>query len=182
MRQYSWQYSSQYNYRFVFNVDFPKLMVNVSPRTTFNNLIWFSLKRKCCEFLWSIHLFEVLGTSLDNLITKLEDPSQLDAALSAVKLFNKDPDFYSGYAKNFIMKSVKKGSDNDPRVGYIKQASKLVSSLESVLEGGDALMNEKSTSAEAVARVKKAQALIAKFIEESGTKDERFDAFIASHK
>jgi len=123
-----------------------------------------------------------LGTSLDNLITKLEDPSQLDAALTAVKLFNKDPDFYSGYAKNFIMKSVKKGSDNDPRVGYIKQASKLVSSLESVLEGGDALMNEKSTSAEAVARVKKAQALIAKFIEESGTKDERFDAFIASHK
>mmetsp|Transcript_10166 Transcript_10166/g.29885 ORF Transcript_10166/g.29885 Transcript_10166/m.29885 type:complete len:203 (-) Transcript_10166:302-910(-) len=124
-----------------------------------------------------------LGASLDKLIGKLEDPTQLESALSGVKAFNKDPTFYSGYAKNFIMKSVKKGSDRDARVGYIKQASTLIGSLETVLEGGDALMNEKSTSAEAVARVKKAQALIAKFIEESGVEqDEKLSAFVASHK
>mmetsp|Transcript_11359 Transcript_11359/g.24064 ORF Transcript_11359/g.24064 Transcript_11359/m.24064 type:complete len:206 (-) Transcript_11359:385-1002(-) len=123
-----------------------------------------------------------LGTSLDKLIVKLEDPTQIESALAGVKLFNKDPTFYSSYAKNFVMKSVKKGSDSDPRVGYIKQASTLIGSLESVLEGGDALMNEKSTTAEAVARVKKAQTLISKFIEECGVQDDKLAAFVASHK
>lgn len=131
----------------------------------------------------SVLFHTVLGASLDKLVAKLEDPDQLESALSGVKAFNKEPTFYTGYAKNFIMKTVKKGSDRDPRVGYIKQASTLIGSLETVLEGGDALMNEKSTSAEAVARVKKAQALIAKFIEESGVEqDEKLSAFVASHK
>ena len=75
-----------------------------------------------------------------------------------------------------------KGSDSDARVGYIKQASTLISSLESVLEGGDALMNEKSTSEEAVKRVRKAQALISLFIEESGVREEKLAAYCASHK
>jgi hypothetical protein len=66
-------------------------------------------------------LSKVLGTSLDRLSAKVKDPDQLEAALSGVKQFNKDPNFYTGYAKNFIMKSVKKGSDSDPRVGYIRQ-------------------------------------------------------------
>lgn len=64
-----------------------------------------------------------LGVSLDRLIMKLKDPDQLEAALSGVQQFNKNPNFYTGYAKNFIMKTVKKGSDSDPRVGYIKQVS-----------------------------------------------------------
>jgi hypothetical protein len=54
--------------------------------------------------------------------------------------------------------------------------------LESVLSGGDALMNEKSTSEEAVKRIKKAQALIGKFIEESGVKDDKLAAFVSAHK
>ncbi len=151
--------------------------------------------------------------SLERLTAKLKDPDQLEAALSGVKQFNKQPDFYNGYAKNFIMKTVKKGSDSDPRVGYIRQvsqgkilrkqmlgsleqqswyflptissffqASTLISSLESVLSGGDALMNEKSTSDEAVKRIRKAQGLIAKFIAESGVEDEKLATFVASHK
>lgn len=67
-----------------------------------------------------------LGASLDKLADKLASPDQIDSALDAVRLFNKDPNFYPGYAKNYIMKSVKKGSDADPRVGYIKQVSTLV--------------------------------------------------------
>jgi hypothetical protein len=58
---------------------------------------------------------------LERLSTKVKDPDQLEAALSGVKQFNKQPNFYTEYAKNFIMKSVKKGSDSDPRVGYIRQ-------------------------------------------------------------
>ena len=125
----------------------------------------------------------VLGASLDKLVAKLEDPTQIGSALSGVKAFNKEPTFYTGYAKNFILKTVKKGADSDPRVGYIKQASTLIGSIEGVLEGGDALMNEKSTSKEAIARVKKAQALIAKFIEECGVEqDEKLSAYVSSHK
>lgn len=123
-----------------------------------------------------------LGASLDKLVTKLEDPSQLESALSGVKAFNKDPTFYNGYAKNFILKTVKKNADNDPRVGYIKQASTLISSIEGVLAGGDALMNEKTTTKEAVARVKKAQSLIGKFIAECGIQDEKLASFVNAHK
>jgi hypothetical protein len=62
-----------------------------------------------------------LGASLDKLVDKLSNPDTVEAGLDAVRLFNKDPDFYPGYAKNFILKTVKKGADSDPRVGYIKQ-------------------------------------------------------------
>lgn len=65
----------------------------------------------------------LLGVSLDRLTKKVQDPDQLEVALTGVKEFNKNPNFYTGYAKNFIMKTVKKGSDSDPRVGYIKQVS-----------------------------------------------------------
>lgn len=64
-----------------------------------------------------------LGASLDKLADKLSNPDTIEAALDSVRLFNKDPTFYSGYAKNYIQKSVKKGADSDPRVGYIKQVS-----------------------------------------------------------
>lgn len=126
-------------------------------------------------------LLSVLGTSLDKLVEKLES-GQTEAALSGVKLFNKDPSFYNGYARNFILKSVKNNADADPRVGYIKQASTLIGSLEGVLTGGDALMNEKSTSAEALARVKKAQMLIGKFIAECGIEDPKLAAYVSAHK
>jgi hypothetical protein len=62
-----------------------------------------------------------LGASLDKLVAKLENPDTVEAALEGVRLFNKDPDFYTGYARNFILKEIKKGTDQDPRVGYIKQ-------------------------------------------------------------
>lgn len=122
-----------------------------------------------------------LGTSLDKLVEKLES-NQIEAALTGVKAFNKEPTFYSGYARNFILKTVKKNADADPRVGYIKQASTLIGSLEGVLTGGDALMNESNTTKEAVARVKKAQALIAKFIDECGVQDEKLAAYVNAHK
>lgn len=62
-----------------------------------------------------------LGASLDKLVDKLANPDTLEAGLDGVRMFNKDPDFYPGYAKNFISKTVKKSADADPRVGYIKQ-------------------------------------------------------------
>lgn len=123
-----------------------------------------------------------LGASLDKLISKLETPDQLELALSGVKAFNKEPTFYSAYAQNFIKKTVKNNSDSDPRVGYIKQASTLIGSLQNLLEGGDALMNEKTVSAEAIKRVQKAQSLISKFIEESGVQDVNLAAYVSSHK
>lgn len=60
---------------------------------------------------------------MDKLISKLENPDQVGLALDGVKQFNKDPTFYSIYARNFVKKSVKNNSDADPRVGYIKQVS-----------------------------------------------------------
>ena len=61
------------------------------------------------------------------------------------------------------------------------QACTLVGSVETLLAGGAAL-SEKSDVEEAIKRVKKAQALIAKFIEESGVTDEKLSAYVASHK
>jgi hypothetical protein len=63
-----------------------------------------------------------------------------------------------------------------------RQASTLISSLEAVLSGGDALMNEKSTSDEAMKRIQKAQALIGKFIAECGVQDDKLAAYVAAHK
>jgi hypothetical protein len=119
---------------------------------------------------------------LDRLAEKVKDPAQLEAALSGVKTFNKQPNFYTGYAKNFLMKSMKTGSDSDPRLGYIRQASTLIGSLEGVLSGGDALMNEKTTSEEALKRIQKAQGLISKFIAESGVQDEKLSQYLSTHK
>lgn len=64
-----------------------------------------------------------LGASLDKLVAKLGNPDTVETALDGVRMFNKDPNFYPGYAKNFILKSIKKGGDSDVRVGYIKQVS-----------------------------------------------------------
>ena len=69
---------------------------------------------------------KVLGASLDKLITKLENPDTVGLALDGAKQFNKDPNFYSTYARNFVKKSVRNNSDADPRVGYIKQVSSYI--------------------------------------------------------
>jgi hypothetical protein len=66
-------------------------------------------------------------------------------------------------------------------VVFFLQACTLVGSVETVAAGGAALM-DKAAVAESVSRVKKAQALIAKFLAESGVKDEKVDAYIATHK
>mmetsp|Transcript_44294 Transcript_44294/g.134925 ORF Transcript_44294/g.134925 Transcript_44294/m.134925 type:complete len:165 (-) Transcript_44294:597-1091(-) len=63
----------------------------------------------------------VLGVTLDRLAAKCGDESQWDAARSGLIEFNKDKNFYTGYAKNYISKSVKKNAEGDPRVGYIKE-------------------------------------------------------------
>jgi hypothetical protein len=38
-------------------------------------------------------------------------------------MFNRDPSFYTGYARNYISKSVLNNADGDVRVGYIRQVS-----------------------------------------------------------
>jgi hypothetical protein len=43
-------------------------------------------------------------------------------------------------------------------------------------------MNEKTTSAEAVKRIQKAQSLIVRFVAECGVEDENLASFVSSHK
>ena len=54
-------------------------------------------------------------------------------------------------------------------------------SIETVAAGGGALADKKAID-ESISRVRKAQALIGKFLAESGVKDEKIDAYIAKHK
>jgi hypothetical protein len=62
-----------------------------------------------------------LGVTLD----RLKDSVQNDQgkALAGLVAFNREPDFYSGYARNYISKSVKNNADGDSRVGKIRQVS-----------------------------------------------------------
>lgn len=121
-----------------------------------------------------------LGLSLDKLKEKCADPDQSEAALVGLRSFNRDPNFYTGYSRNFISKTVKNNADGDSRVGYIRQASSVVGSIEELLEGRQGLYGA-DASKEAVARVEKAQTLIAKFIAECGVKDDRFASYLAAH-
>jgi len=120
------------------------------------------------------------GISLDSLATKVADPNQFESALEGIRVFNRDKNFYSGYARNFISKSVKKNAEADPRVGYVKQACNSISSLQELLEGRQGLEG-KAAADEAVKRVRRAQELLALFIKESGVEDERLAAFVAAH-
>mmetsp|Transcript_24801 Transcript_24801/g.37695 ORF Transcript_24801/g.37695 Transcript_24801/m.37695 type:complete len:203 (-) Transcript_24801:231-839(-) len=122
-----------------------------------------------------------LGTSLDNLVKKLSDESTVESGLDGVRMFNRDPNFYTGYAKNYISKSILRRADEDPRVGYIRSASTLIGSIESLLQGGAGLV-EKDASKEAVKRVEKAQGYIAKFLAESGVEGNAdVDAYVKKH-
>uniref|UniRef100_A0A7S1ZYX6 Uncharacterized protein n=1 Tax=Trieres chinensis TaxID=1514140 RepID=A0A7S1ZYX6_TRICV len=121
-----------------------------------------------------------LGVSLDKLLEKVSDPDKFDAALDGLVAFNRDPDFFVGYARNFIGKVVKNNAIADPRNGYIRQASNLIGSCQGLLEGREGLTG-KAASDEAVKRVKEAQNLVAKFLAESGVEDEKVQAFVAAH-
>jgi hypothetical protein len=44
------------------------------------------------------------------------------------------------------------------------------------------ILADSGATEEAIKRVRQAQSLIGKFLEECGVKDEKFDAFIAAHK
>ena len=50
------------------------------------------------------------------------------------------------------------------------------------MAAGGAALVDKAAIDESISRVKKAQALIGKFLAESGVKDEKVDAYIATHK
>jgi len=66
-----------------------------------------------------------LGMSLDRLNDKVSDPDKWGGALEGLRAFNRDPNFYNGYARNYISKSVKNNADGDDRVGYIRQVRRL---------------------------------------------------------
>jgi len=121
-----------------------------------------------------------LGVSLDRLKEKVSSEDQWEAALVGIRSFNKDSNFYTGYARNFISKTVKNNAEGDVRVGYIRQASSTIGSLQELLEGRQGLYGN-DASKEAVARVEKSQALIGKFLAGSGVEEDKFTAYIAAH-
>mmetsp|Transcript_40782 Transcript_40782/g.46336 ORF Transcript_40782/g.46336 Transcript_40782/m.46336 type:complete len:211 (+) Transcript_40782:100-732(+) len=128
-----------------------------------------------------LQLIYQLGLSLDNLVKKFSEEATIEAGLDGVRSFNKSPSFYSGYAKNFISKSVTNNADGDPRIGYIRSASTLIGSTETLLQGG-AVLVEKDARQEAVRRITKAQAFIGKFLAESGVENnEDIKAFVKKH-
>jgi len=122
----------------------------------------------------------MLGVSLDRLAAKIENPDTTEAALTAIRLFNKDINFYPGYARNYISKSVLNNADGDVRVGYVKQACTLIGSTQAILEGGTGMVEKEATD-DSVKRIKKAQSLIAKFLAESGVETEETKAFVKAH-
>jgi hypothetical protein len=69
------------------------------------------------------------GASLDRLVDKISNQDTVEAGLEGVRMFNRDSNFYTGYAKNFVLKIIGKGADSDPRVGYVKNVSIQYSSL-----------------------------------------------------
>ena len=124
-----------------------------------------------------------LGKGLEKLEAKVSsgDDEQLGKALDGLRAFNKDPNFYPGFAKNYISKVVKRSAADDERIGYVKEAATLVSSCEGLLRGEEAGLSGADAAREATTRVKKAESLIAKFLAESGVEDERVAAYVAAH-
>lgn len=85
------------------------------------------------------------GYSLDNLVKKLSDEATVGEALNGLVVFNRDKNFYTGYARNFVSKSVKNNADGDARVGAVRQASSLVSSCQELLEGRQGLLGKEAS-------------------------------------
>jgi hypothetical protein len=121
-----------------------------------------------------------LGVTLD----RLKDSVQNDQgkALAGLVAFNREPDFYSGYARNYISKSVKNNADGDSRVGKIRQACGVISSCQGLLEGREGIEVPGPAGTEAVKRVTKAQSLIGQFLTDSGVTDERITEYVAKHQ
>jgi len=129
----------------------------------------------------SVKQIYILGMTLDSLGQKVADPETFEDALVGLRAFNRDATFYPNYARNFISKSVKNNADGDSRVGYIREAAQVIGSCQELLEGRQGLEG-KTAAKEAVVRVKKSQALIAKFLAKSGVEgDEKINAFVKSH-
>eukprot|EP00563_Minutocellus_polymorphus_P000449 CAMPEP_0181035242 /NCGR_PEP_ID=MMETSP1070-20121207/8222_1 /TAXON_ID=265543 /ORGANISM="Minutocellus polymorphus, Strain NH13" /LENGTH=210 /DNA_ID=CAMNT_0023112795 /DNA_START=41 /DNA_END=673 /DNA_ORIENTATION=+ len=124
-----------------------------------------------------------LGKGLEKLEAKVSsgDDEQLSKALDGLRAFNKDSNFYPGFAKNYISKVVRRGAADDERIGYVKEAATLVGSCEGLLRGEEDGLSGAGAAKEATTRVKKAQSLIAKFLAESGVEDERVAAYVAAH-
>ena len=124
-----------------------------------------------------------LGKGLEKLEAKVSsgDDEQLGKALDGLRAFNKDPNFYPGFAKNYISKVVKRSAAADERIGYVKEAATLVSSCEVLLRGEEDGLSGAEAAKEATTRVKKAESLIAKFLADSGVEDERVAAYVAAH-
>lgn len=107
-----------------------------------------------------------------------------DKALEGLRAWNKDPTFYTGYAKNYISKLVKRGAVDDARVGYIRDASSLISGCQELLEERVEGFTGKAAGEEAAKRIKEAQKLIGKFLAESGVEGEGADkiaAYVKAH-
>ena len=64
-----------------------------------------------------------LSLSLDRLAAKVSNPDEFETALAGLRQFNKDPNFYPVYARNFVSKSVSNNAEADPRVGYVRQVN-----------------------------------------------------------
>lgn len=75
---------------------------------------------------------------------------------------------------------MKRGADEDARIGYIKEASALIGSCEALLRGEEGLAGADAAK-EASSRIEKAQSLIAKFLAESGVEDDRVKEFVVAH-
>lgn len=124
-----------------------------------------------------------LGKGLEKLEAKVSsgDDEQLSKALDGLRAFNKDPNFYPGFSKNFISKIVMRGAADDARIGYVREAATLVGSCEGLLRGEEDGLSGAGAAKEATARVRKAESLIGKFLAESGVEDERVAAYVAAH-
>ena len=85
-----------------------------------------------------------LGYSLDKLVEKLSDEATVGEALTGLVAFNRDGNFYTTYARNFVGKSVKNNANGDPRVGNMRQASSLISSCQELLEGRQGLLGKEA--------------------------------------
>ena len=121
-----------------------------------------------------------LGASLDNLEKKVSNPDSFEAALEGIRAFNRDKSFYPGYARNFVGKTVKNNAEGDPKVGYVREATNVISSLQELLEGREGSTGAEA-SKEAVKRVKKAEQLISRFLKESGVEDEKVAGYVKAH-
>mmetsp|Transcript_46525 Transcript_46525/g.68774 ORF Transcript_46525/g.68774 Transcript_46525/m.68774 type:complete len:206 (+) Transcript_46525:42-659(+) len=118
-----------------------------------------------------------LGVTLDNLVDSVTNNQA--KALAGLTAWNKEPNFYNVYAMNYLGKSVKENASGDPRMEYVRQASRLVSGCQGLLEGKDGFEVGSEAGAEAITRIKKAQSLLAQFLAESGVEDDKIAKFVA---